>query len=79
MDLLLVVRQLLVLLATERLVNLGQLLLTLLQLLQTENSPTSGEISLSYVGLKQGTGALQAPPPTPLARWTRLVSAPAVV
>jgi len=28
---------------------------------------------------KRGSGVFQAPPPAPLARWTRLVSAPAVV
>ena len=33
---------------------------------------------VSVCNRKQGNGALQAPPPPPLARWTRLVSAPAV-
>jgi len=28
---------------------------------------------------KRGSGIFQAPPPAPLARWTHLVSAPAVV
>jgi len=28
---------------------------------------------------RQGNGALQAPPPAPIARWTRLVLVPAVI
>jgi len=47
--------------------------------LRDTSDPLTTVTAMHQAIYQQGNGVLQASPPAPLARWTRLVSAPAVV